>query len=375
MLYFTEASIIAMPLTNADRQTAQQFAQQQLVPEKAEQVYRNTLAVLAVDHYFQLLEIPTDLKACDSWNPVSRLGTDVADLVLPGIGCLECRPVEKNAQECLIPPEVWRNRLGYVVVQLNEDYREGKILGFVKAIAQPNLSLGHLESLDELMDHLAAMEKMQITNLRKWLMSQFEEEWKPIEAVLNTSEAELAFRFRGEQLSCDTQKLVEQIYQSPDESMRRIAAERLGNLKQAEPDVILALAHLIQTTEDEETRWSAAESLWMIDPGNPIAGMRRVMDLGMQLAGHAIALLVAIIPKGKQETAVLLRVYPMNHNRVLPSEVELALLDENGKVASPPVKSREQDNCIQLKLYGKSGDQFSVRVTLAKMSITKNFVL
>ncbi len=48
---------ICVPLSAGDRAQAQTFAQQQLASDKAERVYRNTLAVLAVNTYLQWQQI------------------------------------------------------------------------------------------------------------------------------------------------------------------------------------------------------------------------------------------------------------------------------------------------------------------------------
>jgi hypothetical protein len=42
---------ITIPLSEGDRALAQSFAQQQLTETKTNQVYLNTLAVLAMNHY------------------------------------------------------------------------------------------------------------------------------------------------------------------------------------------------------------------------------------------------------------------------------------------------------------------------------------
>jgi Protein of unknown function (DUF1822) len=383
MIYSTEALTISIPLIQADRQTAQQFAQEQPNPEKAKQVYDNAIAVLAVNHYLQLIDIKTDLKASDCWNPAGRLGADIADLMLPGIGRLECRATHQLEQTCFIPPDASIDRVGYVFVQIDESYREGTLLGYVPESNQSEVWLNQIKPLDDLIDHLAFLEQSRLIHLRQWLNQQFESDWQAVKTVLKTSEAELAVAFRGKPLKTssesDIQDLVAQIYDSTDRTQHSILAERLGNMGIASPEAILALVHLIQTAEDEETRWTAAESLWMIDPANPVAGIRRVADLGMQLAGYKIALMVAIVPKGDAEMAVLLRVYPMGESK-LPPGLELSLFDEQGNLCFPTIRARGEqepvlDQFMQLKLYGQIGNQFSVMLGIGEASLNKNFVM
>jgi hypothetical protein len=312
------------------------------------------------------------------------LGADIADLMLPGIGRLECRATHQLEQICFIPPDAFIDRVAYVFVQIDESYREGTLLGYVPESNQSEVWLNQIKPLDDLIDHLASLEQSRLIHLRQWLNQQFESDWQAVETVLKTSEAELAIAFRGKPLKTrsesNIQDLVAQIYDSEDSTQHSILAERLGNIGISSPEAILALAHLIRTTEDEETRWAAAESLWMIDPGNPVAGIRRVADLGMQLAGHAIALMVAIVPKGDAEMAILLRVYPMGELRNLPPGLELSLLDEQGNLCSPAIRARGEyepvvDQFMQLKLYGQIGSQFTVTLALGEANLSKNFVM
>ena len=120
----TQNFVISIPITKTDRQTAQQFAQEQSSTKKAKQVYLNTLAVLVMYHYLQMLDVPTHLQASHSWNVLGRLSADVADLNLPGRGHLECRPILKGEDTCDFPQEVWTDRIGYVVVEFNETYKQ-----------------------------------------------------------------------------------------------------------------------------------------------------------------------------------------------------------------------------------------------------------
>ncbi len=138
---------------------------------------------------------------------------------------------------------------------------------------------------------------------------------------------------------------------------------------------IANLIHQLQTTTDDETLWAAVESLWKLDPGNPAAGVRRVklVDLGMQVAGEAVALAVAIVPRG-ESMAVLLQVYPMGNAAYLPENLQLILLDERGEVLRQ-IEARPADIYIQLKLSGAIGEQFSVRVALGASGLTEHFTM
>jgi hypothetical protein len=144
---------------------------------------------------------------------------------------------------------------------------------------------------------------------------------------------------------------------------------------QSNTAAIATLVDRLQTTTDDETLWATVESLWQLDPGNPAAGVRRVkvMDFGMQVAGEAVALAVAIVPQAT-EMAVLLQVYPSGSGAYLPEDLQLILLDEAGQVLRA-IAARPADIFIQLKLSGTPGERFSVRVALGESGLTENFVM
>jgi hypothetical protein len=400
MMIPTHPSTPVLSIPESAQRIALGFAQQQPTREKAKQVYRNTLAVLAVKHCLDLLEIPTDLAASESWNPFSRMAANVADLQITGLGRLECRPVSPDEQCCSVPPEVWENRIGCVVVQFDPSYREATLLGFAaiairstvpKGIAQ-SLPLNQLQPLEELfiqLDLLSAPSwegsgmQRSLHHLSQWFNAMTdtrESGWQAVETLLGLPQPAFAFR-SFHNLVLDTpeqiQQLVEQLYASQRFAQPRSDAFPLP----PDADFKAALVHLIQTTTDEETRWKAAEILWAIDPSNPMSGMRRVLDLGLLLVRQPLALMVSILqpsvgaaPGSDSDLSILVRVYPMAEQGYLPTGLQLAILDGDGSLGLE-TQSRERDNYIQLKLKGKFGEQFSIRLCLEDDVITEYFVI
>lgn len=153
-----------------------------------------------------------------------------------------------------------------------------------------------------------------------------------------------------------------------------MAAERLGEVGRGYGEAIAALIHLIRTTDDEETRWTAAESLWTINPNHPASGIRKVADLGMQIGGYAVALMVALLPKADGKVAILLRVYPLRGQTYLPPGLQLVVLDEDGDIFLDN-DARDTDNYIQLKFGGSPGERFSVKVAVGDVAITQDFTI
>ncbi|MEG4571185.1 DUF1822 family protein [Microcoleus sp. N3A4] len=152
---------ITIRFKEQDCELARKFADSQPNAEKNQQVYRNTLAVLAVNTFVQELRYETDLDAGESWHPVLRMFHNVADLVLPGIGKIECCPVQLG-ETAISLPEVRENRIAYVAVGFAEPFDKVKLLGFIPAVEildeTEEISLTNLKPVEELLDYLDRIE-------------------------------------------------------------------------------------------------------------------------------------------------------------------------------------------------------------------------
>jgi hypothetical protein len=276
---------------------------------------------------------------------------DVADLVLPGIGKLECRPVLHGKTAISLPPEVTEDRIGYVAVRFSESLNEVHLLGFVRAVAISPVSeqilIAELQPLDALLDCipdpvpqpvLSASQVRELpqsltyclvpsvaqpvpsasqvrVNLSRWLDNIFESGWQTVEALLNAEAAKLALNLRSA-------KQLREIY----------------------------------------TRDSAI-------------GIRggKLIDLGMQLAERQVVLIVKLTPKSESEVDIRLRVYPAFGQIYLPPSLQLMAWDESGTCLQTQAKSI--DNWIQLEFSGEKGEHFSVKVALGDVSVTEDFVI
>ena len=150
----------------------------------------------------------------------------------------------------------------------------------------------------------------------------------------------------------------------------------MGEIAVGNSNAIQALVNLLRSTSDDETLWSAVESLRKIDPSNPATGIRRVklVDLGMQIAGNAVALAVALVQKVNDEVGVLVQVYPTGDEDYLPADLQLLLLSESGVILREVI-ARRTDVCLQLKFSGEPGEKFSIKLALEKANIIENFVI
>ncbi|MCL6434958.1 MAG: DUF1822 family protein [Leptolyngbyaceae cyanobacterium HOT.MB2.61] len=323
--YEIDGFALPLPIAQAAHEAANRFAREQPTPEKAEQVRLNTLAVWVVNDYLQMMGIPTNREASDSWNPVMRLCVDVADLVIPDVGRLECRPVRAEAQTCPVPPEVWEDRIGYAVVQLDDRRSEATLLGFVPTAAVEELPLNQLRSPEDLLDHLFQLRQVTVTqpetapgpriNLSQWLEGVIEAGWQTVDWLLNQPELAPAYAFRGEE----------------------------------------AVAF-----RDLET------------------GIRRLklLHLGGQPGVMSVVLIVTIQPDPSStppQTHILLQVHPISQPQ-LPPGVQLIVLDDSGTVFLE-AESRDTDNYIQLRFSGTPSEAFSVQVALGAVRVVEEFVI
>ncbi|MGB6299161.1 MAG: DUF1822 family protein [Rivularia sp. (in: cyanobacteria)] len=187
---------IPVPLTSEILRIARQFAREQLIPEKAQQVYFNTLAVCTVNNYLRILGISTNLWASDSWNSSIRIAEDIADLWVTGKGSLECRAIKPGANSCYIPSLVGFDRIGYVVVEIDESVKQAILRGFApNTVKSGDLSLHDLHSLEYLPQYLYKLRPL--VNLSQWFKNIFETNWESIEAVLGNEATEPALAFRS----------------------------------------------------------------------------------------------------------------------------------------------------------------------------------
>lgn len=161
MMPLAERLTFTVPLSGADFKLAQKFSCEQKDADKSKQVFLNTLAVLAVNFYCQCLKVGTNLKESIIGHYNRRILMDSADLKIDVLGKLECRPVLPNENICYVPSEVWSDRVGYVVVEIDEEAKKAILFGFVEQIETNELPLAQLPDIDNLLDLLLLAKNKQ----------------------------------------------------------------------------------------------------------------------------------------------------------------------------------------------------------------------
>ncbi len=332
----TKINGFIVPLGREAHRLAEQFAAQQATPQQGKRVYLNTLAVYAVHRYLKYLQIESNLEQSDSWHLVGQV-IDVADLVLPGIGKLECRPLLPGETAFDLSLDVQENLIGYVAVQFSDILTDVEILGFLPATAvaldkpPEQIQISRLQSLETLIDHIYdatevladvplqevfVRHKETLVNLSQWFQNFCEPGWQMIDELLSPNQMRLAFN------------------KPRSSSSREIYPEK----------------------------------------NKAVVGRAKSIDLGMELVGHGVTLVVVLTPETNEQTGVHLRVFPSGNQTYLPVNIQLAVLDDSGKRVLEAT-SRTLDNWIQLQFTGEIGEEFSVRVGLGNACITENFVI
>lgn len=333
-----QSSWLQLPITESARTTAQTFAQAQPTPAKARQVLRNSLAVWVMNDYCQMMGLPTDLEQSDSWNPLTQMMANVADLTLPGIGQLECRPVRVDADRCLVPPEVWDLRVGYVVVALDEPLQTAQLRGFTPTVTEEDLPLSKLQPVEYLFDHVDALRQAiatspatnlaggvaiameAVVHLSQWLEDIFDAGWQTVETLLNADNITPAMSFRG----TDIRENIEP-EPSPDNAAGKIRRAKL-------------------------------------------------IDLAVRLGAQQVVLLVELQPESPTKTHIGLQVHPADGQPFLPSELELFVLEPSEAIFMQ-AQSRQADNYIQLQFSGEPGEHFKVRIILGNAQYLEEFII
>lgn len=296
---------------------AKKFAAEQTTPEKANRVLYNTIAVGVAASYLHWMEFKVDLAGGESWNAAIRRFNDVADLVLPDIGTIECRPLLPGENAVSLPSEVRENRIGCLLVQLEEEGDKAKILGFFPAGDRGNLpeairvedlqSVELLEDL-EIQAEIASRKKTEkAINLSEWLDNVIDRVWRTVEEVLGEEKTVLA----------------------------------LGTARRG-----LSSQGVVR-----------AESI----------------NLGTSASDLPLDLVVGVFPKVGEKIDVYLQVHPTD-SPYLPVGLKFAVLDAFGKTLREDQANNKRE-WLQLNISGKPGEKFSVKVELGRDSMTKNFLI
>ncbi len=238
-------------------------------------------------------------------------------LYLPSYGKLECRFVLKGKNTVTIPPEVWSERIGYVIVELDESLNYATVIGFLRRVLQVELPLNQLESLAEFPAYLSLQkraEAIQPANINRWFYDHQDRKdrtWQHLDELFCSN---IALNFRS------SQKL----------------ANKTGDQLSLE-----------------------AQRVKLIPLGN---------DCNLSLA-----LILNIKPKNKQEFDISLMVCNSETNKFLPKGLEMIIMDRD---SYPIMVAQANDTeTIEFCFSGNLGEYFSIELALDEEIIVESFII
>jgi hypothetical protein len=301
---------IALAFTAHD--LAEQFSRYHSHPNKARQVYLNTLAVFAVNKYLNSLGWVTSLVTSDSWNPVLQALMDVADLDVLECGKLECRFILPEADTLTIPPEVWSERIGYIAVRLTNSLQQATLLGFVTEVNKTEIPLTELKSIAELSSYLQEQKDSPLSNqpvhLSQWLEGIFPAGWQKVDELLPSSSA-VCFR-----------------------SAQQLRINQATNV------------------------------------GSKISRVKL-----LELDSVQIALILTLMPSPQEEIEISVKFCPTSSLTHLPEGLQLTILDDmNNPVMQAQAKNTET---IEFRFTGKPQEYFSIKTSLNNCTKIENFII
>jgi Protein of unknown function (DUF1822) len=162
--------------------------------------------------------------------------------------------------------------------------------------------------------------------------------------------------------------------------------EKLSNQVKTNQSVVNNLCQWLENTFDNA--WESVEMLWNLNESSFFVSFRnnsgfnevrvtgaKVIDLGMQIEGKDVVLLVALTPEDSEKISIRVQLHPTAESIYLPSDLKLILLAQSGKILQE-VQSRTHDHYIQLKRFKSTyGNRFSIQVALNNVSIREEFLL
>lgn len=402
---------------------ARYFATVQRTPQAAQQTYLNTLAVYALHQYLQPFQFATALESSESWQAEPR-PYDVADLVMPEIGRLECRPVLPGQETFSIPWEVTGDRIAYVVVRMQESLNEVELLGYLPVFDPSDLpesiSIADIEPIDQLVEHLDRIEqgieflvgddivartvrelletqsltdiavqleriyhkeseKKQPYAVRDLLKNEREhvDSTREISARGLTAEAEDTL-----QLARNLLKKLKEIWGErsqvaiTDSPSPKVSTNAIASSPQT-PAPTVSLGEMLENLRQRfhnlfEGGWLAPSMVLVpayrgaTEPEGSIK-RAKTTDLG---AGQAVALVIQLTPESNAEVGVSVQVYPGNNARYLPLGLQVIAIDESGATILEEQAESGADS-IQLEFGIEPRERFGVRLVLGNVTVTE----
>ena len=400
MTYLTEDLVFTVPLTSENFIQARQYARRYKNERKSQQIYQNRLAVRAVSIYCQSMGIAIEPNQSDRLDLITQILMNVADLTLLNLGKLECIPVQAGDTFCQIPPETWENRIGYLIVEIDESAREATLRKFLPP--QPfnqmkkEFSLDELEPLDCFLEHIANLEEaIAFLQSQDTIAIQVQQKLEDISIPKIASQLELIYRtypveqkYQAIAHLLSSQIEVFNLLELADKLLSKLNS--IWTLEQSTTKPAIDLSELMQDiTQVVHYGWQTLENLLESPEYNKewyLVGSTRFKNSNLanlkiakpiiigERDKHPIALLVEVKQKSNQIKDCKIIVSSLKESSYLPPNLKLNILDELGNICS----QRQIDNnefWFDLSIEGELRDRFTLKVELDDASFEENFII
>jgi hypothetical protein len=395
---YTPDAILTISLNTEKHKIARQFALDQDTTQKGKHVYLNTLAVLAVHSFLDWLGIENDLETSDSWNPAVRCFHNVADLVVPNIGKIECRPVLPGETIISLPVEVTEDRIAYVGVQFQEQLNEVQLLGFCRTLdsetTTETIEIASLEPIETLIDYIDRLESAKLflqsddavaIKVRERLIDQ------PLPAIIAQLERVDRTYDKDDRQSAVVDILANFVILEPIDQITTVSIDQAGlNIAQATEleelqeltEELLNKLDEIWLNEDIEylrhwlegiyrEDWQAEEKI-LVFARNKDASEQVSRAKLIQLGENVVALLVSVISEVESEFDIQFRLYPAGKSDSLPNGLKITIIDEDQDI----LYEREIVNQKQAEIKVprcEPGYYFDLVLAIGDIIVTENF--
>ena len=292
-----------IPLTATDRQFVKRIAVQSRCPQpRLQKLIPNLLAVRAVSHWLDIYGIAYDWQQSYCVNPLIHLGDEVADLYLTGLGRLECRAIAKGSPTVRIPPEVWDDRLGYLIVEIDDHLEAGQLVGFVESVQTESIAVKQFQPLETLFSVVAAAEFRATVPIPETIQTTFSAVASTIQRWVTTATANawemgeffiLEPNFAPARGASTVENVIAKLRRAASDSAQQRLIITLGELAKEENQspVIEELVAIINDTQNDNTRWLAAGTLARLDSGHPLAAhcLKKVIGANFSIEGTPLS--------------------------------------------------------------------------------------
>ena len=315
----SESNIYKVKITLSTWLNAKKFAGEQTSLAKSKQVYLNTLAVSIVNWYLNCLGWQTDLENSYSWNSELRALLNIADILLPNYGRVECIYLdEADSQQLSISQDISGDTIACVAVRLQVASQVAEILGFTTDIQSKTILLRNLTPLDELPAYLASCGvakgiAQSLVPLSSWFTEEVVPGWLNWQKFCQQYPA-MAFR-----------------------------------------------SNYIQTQDSEiesETITSARKV--------------KVWRLETSVRTYLVALVVELEERMDGTSDIVIKICSADNSRLLPSGLVIDVLGERQELVLQICVQPDSD-FVEFSLSGQSEEVFSIRATFNDITLTESF--